>query len=115
MKKTDLAVVLIIAGLVGREVWSLRREGSSYPTGFAVELVILGFAAVVARFGARRLRSGGHATALRYLQALLIIGFAFAAFGGVRGDALRVLVGVSAAACFLSVPIAIWLERRDRR
>ncbi len=114
MRKSDLGVMLVMAGFLAWDLWSLRAE-AEYPVGFAVELVGLAVAIVAGWFGAKRLRASGHGRILRQLQFLVVVAFVFMLVSHASGLGLQMLAVIVAFIAISTWPVALWLEHRDQR
>jgi hypothetical protein len=112
--KGNLAVAVLVGGLLIWDLVSTRGVDGALSIGFATELTALACAAVCAWLGAQKLRATGHPRVLRAFQVAVVVSLGLLVFGppGPRSDAT--LITFAALAGALILPTAVWLERRAR-
>jgi hypothetical protein len=110
--KRNVAVAVLVGAFLIWDVVSTRGVEGNLSIGFAAELTALAFAAVCAW---RTETAGtGYPKILRAFQVLVLVPFAVLVFGppGPRSNATLIIVAALAGA--LTLPTAVWFERRAR-
>jgi uncharacterized membrane protein YhaH (DUF805 family) len=88
----------------------LRAIGFRIP--YYVFAGLVAVAVVTLRLGVKRLRAGGHTEALRLIQVVTLIVWAFMFFGLVKGPAATSLMWAAIAIALSALPLSIWLGAR---